>query len=245
MKKNNKKVDIRKASSAKTIVLAGIIICCILGYYIYNLPAFWVRPATAEFSPEEGKGLYLGMSVPELKDVKGKVSFYKDGKIFVKKIYYDRKIGGQHFDNGHYTFNSYGRLVNLGFSRHLKEDVIEKEKYEYIKYFISKYGTDYKKGICVFKPYSNKRFVYNLFIWEKKDARIVLEFSFYDNSKTGYYCKNQGIYLSIDYPKVSSEGSYSTVIEDPENPEIKETFGFHFPDLEKKVAEPAALEKAK
>ncbi|MFH1074706.1 MAG: hypothetical protein V1752_06430 [Candidatus Firestonebacteria bacterium] len=235
MKKTKKKVRFWKNPFVQLLILAGVILCCVIGYYIYSLPAFWVRPATAEFSPEEGKGLYLGMSAAELKAVKSKLSLYKNGKLFIHEIYYDRKIGGRHFDSGHYTFNTCGRLINLGFSKHLKQDIMEKEKYEYIKYFVSKYGVDYKKGIWVFKPYSNKRFVYDMFVWEKKDARIVLEFSFYDNDKDGYLCRNCGIYLDINYPKAKNEGLYNKFIDDQKNSELKETFRHHFPDLDREI----------
>ncbi|OGF44335.1 MAG: hypothetical protein A2231_06805 [Candidatus Firestonebacteria bacterium RIFOXYA2_FULL_40_8] len=245
MKKSKKKVSFWGKPSVQLMVLAGIILCCVIGYFVYNLPSFWVRPATVEFSPEEGQGLYLGMSVSELKAIKAKASLYKNGKLFKNYIYYDRKIGGKHFDNGSYNFSTYGRLANLVFSRHFKADKMEKEKYEYLKYFIAKYGADYKKGVCIYKPYSNKKFVYDMFIWEKKDARIVLEYSFYENNKDGYYFKNMGIYLNMDYPKTSSEGAYTKVIEDPANPELQEAFKQHFPELEKKLAEPVAPKKTK
>jgi len=237
MKKTKKKPSIWKDPLVQFIALVVIIVCCIIGYFIYNMPAFWVRPATVELLPDEGKGLYLGMSVTELKAIKNKLSVYKDGKLFVNEIYYDRKIGGTHFDNGHYTFSHYGRLMNIGFSRHMKAEVMDKEKYEYIKYFIAKYGEDYKKAIWVYKPYANKRFIYNMLVWEKKDARIVLEFSFYDNDRDGYFCKNRGIYLSVNYPKVTGESLQNKIIDSKENAELRETFRRHFPDLDKKAGE--------
>lgn len=233
------KAGFRKNIFKLLLAVAVVVLCCALGYYIYNLPAFWAKPATAEYSPEEGKGLYLGMPTSEIKAVKGPGALFKRGKWLVKSLYYEKKLKGKYFDNGYYALAGNGRLSEIGFSRHLKAEQLDKEKYEILKYFISKYGADYKKGLRIIKPSSNTRFLYEMFIWDKKDARITLEFSFYNNDKTVFLCKDNGIYLNINYPKDTRESRTNKITVEQEDRELMEAFKLHFPELEKKTAEPA------
>ena len=91
-----------------------------------------------------------------------------------------------------------------------------------------------KEAKRVHKPYTNIRYTYELFVWEKKDARITLEFSFYDNNnKNGYISKDRGVFLHIGYPGATGENFSNKIIADSENPELKERFRLNFPAQEK------------
>lgn len=221
-----------KETSWFKLILIFLLVCAGI-FLIYNLPVFWARPKTAEYLPAEGEGTYLGISSGQLKKLKKNISSYPGTGFLTGECYYQRNMGGEYFDGVHYTANFYGMITDIDFSRQFKEQELVNNKYEYLKYFISKYGPGYQKALRVYTPYKDARYTYEQLIWEKKEIRVVLEFSFYDNSsKNGYISKNRGIFLHLGYPKATGENFFNKIVKDPRDPELLERFKLNFPDLE-------------
>jgi len=221
------------------------LLVCLAAFFIYQLPVFWARPKTAGYVPGDWQGAYLGISSAELKKTRKNLSYYRLNGLLPKNCYYEKKTTGGLFEGAHYTANFYGMVTLLDFSVHYKEQQLNEKKYEYLKAFISCYGPDFKKALWVYTPFTDARYVYQQFIWEKKDARIVLEFSFYENnSKNGYVAKDRGIFLHLGYPGATGENFFNKIIKDQENPELKDNFRLHFSGLEK-LPEEMKAEKIK
>ena len=215
-----------------------LIVICAGAFFIYNLPVFWSRPKTSEYLPKEGEGAYLGISSAGLNKAKANLSHYKMNGFLTGNCFYAKKITGELFEGAHYTSNFYGMITDIDFSRHFKEQELEKKKYEYLKSCVSRYGRDFKKALMVYTPFKDARYTYELFVWEKKDASIILEFSFYNNNKyDGYIAKDRGVFLHIRYPGDTGTNFFNKIVKDQENPELKERFKLNFPDLEKKLAD--------
>jgi len=170
--------------------------------------------------PKGLEGIYLGMSLEELKKIKPNLirgDVWTDFSLYGEAPFYvEENLKNNFFSLAYYEISN-GKLVEIELEKLGPPDFLKSRVPGLIKGCIKKWGSDYRKRIGMVK--NEKPLLYPVFSWEKPGAKIIMRYIITSNEKDSPNHFRVFIFkpereLKLDYKDIADQKELKEVFKD-------------------------------